>query len=50
MAGAVYIRESLGEGEELIHLGRFHWMYTFKAVMGIFWSFLGTIAVLCGAF
>lgn len=29
----LYVQQSLAPDEELIHIGHFHWMYTFKAVM-----------------
>lgn len=33
-----YIRQSLGEDEELVHIARFHWMYTLSAVLNIVFS------------
>src|SRR5690606_55035 len=44
----LYIQESLSADEELIHVGKFHWMYTFAAVMGIVWGLVGCIAMLIG--
>lgn len=31
----LYVQQSLGPGEEILMGGRFHWMYTFNAVMWI---------------
>ncbi len=45
----LYVQQSLGPDEELIHVGRFHWMYTFSAMMSIFWGFFFCIAILVGA-
>lgn len=44
----LYIQESLSADEEIIHVGRFHWMYTVAAIMGIFWGLVGCIAMLAG--
>ncbi len=33
-----YIRQSLGEDEELVHVARFHWMYTLSAILNIIFS------------
>lgn len=30
-----YVRQSLGENEELVHVAHFHWIYTFGAVLNI---------------
>ena len=35
MAIGNYIQESLTDGEDLVHLGRFHWMYHLQAVLNI---------------
>lgn len=45
----LYVQQSLSPGEELIHVGHFHWMYTLTAVMAIFWGFLGCVLVIAGA-
>lgn len=34
----LYVQQSLGPNEEIIHIGHFHWMYTFMAVL---WVFIG---------
>lgn len=44
----LYIQESLGPDEELIHVGNFHWMYTLSACLNILWGLLGCIAVIVG--
>ncbi len=28
-----YVHQSLADGEKVIHIGKFHWLYTFSAVM-----------------
>lgn len=45
----LYVQQSLGDNEELIHIGHFHWMYTVKAVMGIVWGVIACILVIWGA-
>ena len=45
----LYVEQSLGKDEELIHIGYFHWMYTVQAFMSIFWGILGAILVLIGS-
>jgi uncharacterized membrane protein YdbT with pleckstrin-like domain len=40
-----YVRQSLGPGEELIHVGHFHWFYTFGAMMSIVWGFVTGILI-----
>ena len=44
----LYIQQSLGPDEELVHVGQFHWIYTLTAVMSIFWGVVGCIAVIWG--
>lgn len=34
----LYVQQSLGPNEELVHVGRFHWMYTVNAFMSVIWS------------
>lgn len=41
-----YVQQSLSPGEELVHVGHFHWMYTVQAFMGIVWGVIGCIGVL----
>lgn len=44
----LYIQESLSPDEELIHVGKFHWMYTLQALLSILWGIVGCIAVIWG--
>jgi hypothetical protein len=44
----LYVQQSLGPNEELVHVGHFHWMYTVKALLSILWGVLACIAVLVG--
>lgn len=44
----LYVEQSLGPNEELVHIGRFHWIYTLNAFMSIFWGVAGCIAVIAG--
>ena len=41
----LYVQQSLGPDEELVHMGKFHWMYTVQAFMAIFWGVVGSIVV-----
>ncbi|NCC21177.1 MAG: PH domain-containing protein [Alphaproteobacteria bacterium] len=34
----LYIQQSLGPDEELVHVGHFHWMYTIGAFLNILWG------------
>lgn len=43
-----YIRQSLGEDEELVHVARFHWMYTVSAILNIIFSAGLAIAIIWG--
>lgn len=45
----LYIQQSLGPNEELVHVGKFHWMYTVHAFMSIFWGMIGSIVVVIGS-
>ncbi len=46
----LYVQQSLGPNEELVHIGKFHWMYTVSSFMSIFWGLLMAIVVMVGAF
>ncbi len=46
----LYVQQSLGPDEELIHIGKFHWMYTINAFMSIFWGFVGAVIVMVIAY
>lgn len=43
-----YVLQSLGSGEELVHVGRFHWMYTFQASLKIVWGVIFCILIVYG--
>ncbi len=42
----LYVEQSLGPDEELVHIGKFHWMYTAQAFMAVFWGVVGSLIVL----
>lgn len=42
----LYVQQSLAQGEELIHIGRFHWFYDVAALMNIFWGLFFAITLL----
>ncbi len=46
----LYVQQSLGPDEELIHIGKFHWMYTVGAFMSILWGLVSAILVMVGAY
>lgn len=41
----LYVEETLGPQEELVHVGRFHWLYTVNALMAIVWGALAALLV-----
>lgn len=45
----LYVEQSLGPNEELVHVGRFHWMYTVSAFGAILWGAVGSIMIIAGA-
>ena len=45
----LYVQQSLTPGEELLHVGHFHWLYTLSAILWILWGVLGAVLVLGGA-
>lgn len=45
----LYVQQSLGPDEELVHVGRFHWMYTVQAFMSIVWGMVASVIVIVGA-
>ena len=45
----LYVQQSLGPDEEILMAARFHWMYTFKAVMWIVFGISVSIALAYGA-
>lgn len=44
-----YVRQSLTEDEELVHVAHFHWMYTLSAVMNIVFGVGLAIAIIVGS-
>lgn len=42
----LYVQQSLGPNEELVHVGKFHWMYTVSAFFAILWGFILSILVM----
>lgn len=42
----LYVEQSLGPDEELVHIGSFHWFYTLQAFMAIIWGCIFSIAIL----
>ncbi len=46
----LYVQQSLGPDEELIHVGKFHWMYTVSSFMSIFWGLIFAIMIMIAAF
>lgn len=45
----LYVEQSLTPGEELIHVGHFHWMYTVTAILSIVWGILCCIGIIIAA-
>lgn len=45
----LYVQQSLSSDEKIIHMGRFHWMYTVSAILAIIWGIVGCVAVIYGA-
>ncbi len=45
----LYVEQSLEPGEELIHMGEFHWMYVLMAFLAIFWGTLACALFLAGS-
>ena len=44
-----YIRQSLGEDEELVHVAHFHWMYTMAAVFNVIFGVGLAVLIIVGA-
>ncbi|MCB1556946.1 MAG: PH domain-containing protein [Alphaproteobacteria bacterium] len=44
----LYLQQSLGPDEELIHVGHFHWIYNVQAMMNIIWGVIACVAVIVG--
>lgn len=45
----LYVQQSLGPDEELVHVGQFHWVYTLQAFLAIVWGVLASVAIIGGA-
>lgn len=45
----LYVQQSLGPDEELVYVGRFHWMYTVMSAMWVVFGIIGTFVVLIAA-
>ncbi len=45
----LYVQQSLGPNEELVHVGKFHWIYTVNAFMAILWGILGSVVAVAGS-
>lgn len=44
----LYIQQSLGPSEEIIHLGEFHWMHDVKAVFNIIFGIIMALMIVFG--
>lgn len=44
----LYVQQSLAPDEELVHVGKFHWIYTFNAFLAIVWGLVGAVVVVAG--
>jgi len=44
-----YIRQSLGEDEELVHVAHFHWMYTLAATLNVVFGIGLSVAIVVGS-
>jgi uncharacterized membrane protein YdbT with pleckstrin-like domain len=45
----LYVHQSLGPDERIIHVGSYHWMYTCKAITHILFGILVCVCILWGA-
>jgi uncharacterized membrane protein YdbT with pleckstrin-like domain len=45
----LYVQQSLAPDEELVHVGKFHWIYTLQAFLSIFWGVVGSLVVIAGS-
>ncbi|MCC6598938.1 MAG: PH domain-containing protein [Alphaproteobacteria bacterium] len=45
----LYVEQSLGPDEELVHVGQFHWLYTVQAFMSIIWGVILSVMIIAGA-
>lgn len=44
-----YVRQSLTEDEELVHVAHFHWMYTVSAIINIVFGVVLAVVIIVGA-
>ena len=44
----LYVEQSLGPNEELVHVGKFHWMYTVHSFMAIIWGIIISLMIMIG--
>ena len=45
----LYVQQSLGPDEDLIHVGEFHWMYTVHAFSSILWGIAASLLMIIGS-
>lgn len=45
----LYVQQSLGPDERLVHIGRFHWYYNIAAFTGVAWGAAFAIGIIAGA-
>ncbi|MCK5384477.1 MAG: PH domain-containing protein [Alphaproteobacteria bacterium] len=46
----LYVQQSLGPDEELVYVGKFHWMYTVGAFMSILWGLMLSILIMFASY
>ena len=46
----LYVQQSLGPDEELVHVGKFHWMYTVNAFLSIVWGLVLAVIIMVAAY
>lgn len=45
----LYVQQSLGPDEKVVHVGRFHWYFTLAAIGDIIWGAVLATAIVAGA-
>ena len=45
----LYVQQSLGPDEELIHVGEYHWMYTVQSFSSILWGIAASLLMIVGS-
>lgn len=43
-----YVLQSLAPDEEIVHIGRYHWVYNLSASFSIVWGVISCVAILIG--